>query len=92
VWSIERGGKIYRLTFSKSLAEYISSLIGPCEINRRTFMVGRRLEHSETSRSGLYAIVDCRKNMTLRITMFLEIATLLRADSRYIAEAWIMPD
>lgn len=87
IWSIERGGKLFRLTFSKSLAEHIAGKA--FDIVRRTFIKGRELQPGEQSRSGLYAIVDRRKGIVLRISLYREIAKLLTDSTRYIAEAWI---
>jgi hypothetical protein len=40
----------------------------------------------------LYALVSLKGNITLRISLIQEIAELQRDDnSRYIAEAWILP-
>lgn len=90
IWSIERGGKTYRLTFSKSLAEHIACRAKePFKIERRTFVKGRELSPGEQSRSGLYAIVDRRKGLVLRISMYREIAELMGVDTRYVAEAWL---
>lgn len=55
-------------------------------------MAGKRLATGESSKSGLYAIVDNRKDIVLRISMSREIAEMLTDTSRYVAECWIVPD
>jgi hypothetical protein len=81
---------VYRLTFSKSLAEHIQRHAGhPLDLRRRRFLVGRPLNRGEPSPSGAYAIVDARKGKTLRIALDADIADILRSDSRTVQEAWL---
>lgn len=92
VWALIKDGKVHRLTFSKSLAQHIQrSSPEPFEIQRVTFRTGKRLQHGEDSRSGLYAIMSTRKpDLALRITLFKDAAQLMTPDHwREIRECWI---
>jgi hypothetical protein len=83
---------LHRLTFSKSLADLIVSKETQYQLKRYEFKVGKILNKNEISKSGLYALVSLKGNITLRISLIQEIAELQRDDnSRYIAEAWILP-
>lgn len=60
------------------------------------FRLGKPLAHGETSRSGLYAITSAKpkdgNNLVLRITMCIDIATMLTQDKwRTIYECWLVP-
>lgn len=90
MWSLEDGRKTFRLTFSKSLAEYLQRLRPHLSLVRRTFTTGRALARGESSPSGAYAIVDTRKFKTLRITLDRRIADLLASDTRIVFEAWLL--
>jgi hypothetical protein len=89
VWSLEKNGRVHRLTFSKSLAEHIQANVPGLELNRREFLVGRRLAPGELSKSGAYAVLDARKGKILRITLFAQAAEIFRDEYRNIAEAWL---
>ena len=90
MWALEHAGKIYRLTFSKSLAEHIQRHAPiPLTLTRRRFITDARLAPGERSKSGAYAIIDTRKHKTLRIALDVQIADLLRSDSREVRAAWL---
>jgi hypothetical protein len=92
---LTKAGKLYRITFSKSLAEHIQRYCGPenLQIERVTFEIGRTLAPGEPSRSGLYAITSTRKDLKpLRITLFADAAALMTPDHwREIHECWLVP-
>lgn len=90
MWSLEREGRVHRLTFSLSLAEHIARLAGGLSIVRRRFTVGKALAPGEQSASGAYALVDVRKGKTLRLQIDLRVADLLRGESRRVHEAWLV--
>ena len=84
------GRRVYRITFSKSLADHMVRALGCYEVKRVTFRVGRELLPGEASRSQLYALVSKRSGAVLRISMVREIAEeLCDYDSRYLAECWL---
>jgi len=90
VWSIEANGKVHRLTFSRSLAEHINEQCGGrFDIVRRTFRTGRHLRAGEPSASGVYAVVDTRKFITLRLPLIQGAAEIMRSEWRTIQEAWL---
>jgi hypothetical protein len=85
---------LHRLTFSKSLAELIIKNMqnlkgdGKYEMKELMFIIGKRLNPDETSKSGLYALMT--KDYCLRISLDKRIADLHSKDeSRYLAEAWL---
>ena len=85
-----KGGRLYRLTFSKSLADHICRLAPGYTVERRKFVLGSRLVPNETSPSGLYAIVKEGTDWALRITTFQQLAESWRHSSRYIAGCWLI--
>jgi hypothetical protein len=89
---VVKAEKVFRLTFSKSLAEHIVAALGDdtFTLRRLSFRIGRRLELGDLSRSGAYAVVDVRKGATLRVSLDRDVAELMRSDSRYLAEAWVV--
>jgi hypothetical protein len=83
---------MYRVTFSRSLAEHINNKAGgKYKIQSVEIFPGRELAPGEKSATGVYALVARRKNKLLRCSLDYEIAQLLVADgsSRYLAEATI---
>lgn len=97
MYALVKGGKAYRFTFSRSLAEHIAGWCGPegLLVERVAFRVGRRLQAMEPSRSGLYAVCSTKTkddDLVLRITMQAEVAALLTPDHwREIRECWLEP-
>jgi hypothetical protein len=87
---IERAGRAYRLTFSRSLAAHIVATAGGGYAVRRVgFRVGRPLAPGQASASGIYAVLDRRKGTALRLSLIREAAELMRSESRDIAEGWL---
>lgn len=83
--------KLYRLTFSKTLAEYIANL-GNYQVRQFDLQIGKTLEPGEKSRSGIYAIVSKQKGIILRASLIQGIAELYRDESfREIKEAFLVP-
>lgn len=78
------GSKIHRITFSKSLAEFICQTNKDYNYKRMTFVLGKELSPGEKSPNGLYAIVKAKTNWTLRITFFQELAEEWRSSSRKV--------
>ena len=89
IWAVTDEKKLYRLTFSKTLAEYICEGQPSLKPKRVTFQIGRTLQSGEQSKTGLYAIMSRSKEIALRITLFKEVATMFESDSRYIREAFL---
>lgn len=90
IWAIVDDTKLYRLTFSKTLAEKICSYDSKLRIERVAFKTGKTLKSGEKSSSGLYGIMSTRKNIALRITMFKDLAEIFIEDgSCFIQEIWI---
>jgi hypothetical protein len=67
--------RLHRLTFSKSLALLIAEKTG-LQIGRWYYHVGEALEPGQTSPSGLYALLDAKSNLTLRISLDPQIAAI----------------
>ena len=68
----------------------MSTLDTGYSVKRCTFQLGRKLLPGDISRSGLYALVSAKSDITLRISLQREIAELLcDNDSRYLAECWV---
>lgn len=87
-----RGGRLHRITFSKSLAEHLQQYLPGSAVQRILFTVGPRLPPGQESPSGLYAIVSAKKDIVLRITLVKEVAAELSDEAtRYIAACWLAP-
>lgn len=90
VWGVVSGGRLFRLTFSRSLAERIAREI-QAETKQFRFVLGAVLKPGQRSSSGLYALVSKQKGIVLRISMFQEIAEMqLDPEFRYLQEVWLM--
>ena len=60
------------------------------EIAKTRFVIGKRLKHGESSKTGLYAIITENKGLTLRISLHKNVAEYFtECDSRYLAECWL---
>lgn len=82
-------GQIYRVTFSRSVAEHIARIHSkPLCVVRLQLRLGRRLAPGEVSRTGLYAIVSTRKSTILRVTLFQALAEGWRDVSRDVYECF----
>lgn len=82
---------IHRITFSKSLAKYI---IEKEKQNyfllEKNFILGKKLTDNESSKNGLYALMDKNKNIVLRISMNKEISKIhLDNNYRYLNEIYL---
>lgn len=83
--------QLYRLTFSKSLADLICQYKLEFQVERLSFKVGKKLEKDEKSKSGLYGIMDKRKGLTLRVAMSQELSDILcDYNWRYPVEVWLL--
>lgn len=82
--------KLYRLTFSRSLAEFLAG--DTYEIRIFNVVRGRIIARKERSASGLYGIVSASKHKLLRISLSKDHANLLCGDaSRYLIECTLAP-
>lgn len=89
IWGITDGNKLYRLTFSKSLAEFLAKLDPSYEVARFEFKIGRELDRNESSKSGVYALMS-NKGYALRMQLSQELSNIYRDDySRHIREVWL---
>lgn len=81
--------KLHRLTFSKSLADLISNKTG-LSTARFTYRVGEPLESGERSTTGLYALLDAKSDLCLRISLDPQIAAIhCDPQHRKLASAYI---
>lgn len=88
-YAVVRGGKLMRVTFSRSLADYIVSQTGD-RVFRVSFYTGKKLDPGHVSESGLYAVAKKSSGWVLRITMFHELAESWRHESREVYECRIV--
>jgi hypothetical protein len=73
--------KVYRLTFSKSLAEIIARDTG-MKIQRFNAIPGRLLDENETSKSGAYGVISRINGSLLRAPLIQPVAEMYR-DKQY---------
>lgn len=60
------------------------------ELRRFSYRIGRPLKIGEKSSSGLYALLDTKKQLCLRIALDSRISEMHAQDpSRSLAEAWL---
>ena len=89
-YAVVKDDKIYRLTFSKSLAKHITKVAGDgFQVKSVRFTTGKKLKDGEESSTGMYAIVSKRNDWTLRISLNRELAYYLVDESRYVAECFL---
>ena len=80
---------MYRLTFSKGLAEFLAKLDPSYEVARFEFKIGRELDRETPSRSGAYVLMS-DKGYVLRMQLSQELSNMYRDDmSRHIREVWV---
>ncbi len=102
VWGLVKDGRLHRLSFSFAVITHIKAILQDEAYGIRRFkIVGPRryLGLSEESRSGLYAIVDTRRDFILRIELDKRAAVLKtdysdergRRQWRMMAEVWLEP-
>lgn len=77
------------MTFSKSLAQYLTEKLSGSELKQFTFVVSKKLNSGEKSNSGLYGIVRKDDSWMLRITLFFELAEMSRDNTRDIVEVYL---
>lgn len=82
--------RLHRLTFSSSLATWLTKLDDSYKTMPFRYRRGRVLQPAESSKSGLYAIVGTKKDIVLRVSLFKEGAEILTGcDSRHIEEVFL---
>lgn len=83
---------MYRLTFSKSLADLICERSnGLYKVRRFDCVLGRPLNTTEQSVTGVYVVVSTLNGIVLRAPLFQEMANMYRDSSREIREAFLIP-
>lgn len=81
------GTRLHRLTFSKTVADFVASY-GDYEVHRFRIKRGRRLEKGETSQTGIYLTCTAKCGSPLRATLIKGIADIhYDEDSRVTYEA-----
>ena len=80
IYGIEDDEKLYRLTFSYSLAKLIVKNDSKLKITKYNyFQTGRKLDFNEIPKNGLYGICSSLKshnNLLLRVSLDIETAKL----------------
>lgn len=87
VWAlVDKNKCCYRLTFSKSLAEFIISSERPdLKLARIEYARGKRLGNSDTANSGIYGILSSQ-GIVLRASLIKEQALEYCSDTRSLIE------
>lgn len=83
------GTKFHRISFSKSLCEYLVKMVPDTWLVRVKLILGKVLAPLDKSATGLYAVCKAKNNWPLRITFFGEAAESWRDDSRIVRECFI---
>ena len=92
IWGIVDDTKLYRLTFSRSLADLICSYFNDAyKVKRFDCILGQPLLSHEASKTGLYAIQSRLNGAGLRVQMIRDIANMYRDDSIDVVEAYLVP-
>lgn len=81
--------KLYRITFSKSLAEYIVKINGFGYVKKIQLILTKELKPGESSSSGLFAICKAKSKWPLRVTLFKDMAKMWKNKSTSIFECYI---
>lgn len=89
IWGIVSESKLHRLTFSKSLAEFICANYGNYQLRRFNVIRGRRLQTGEVSKTGIYLIVSS-KGVILRASVIQGTAELYcDNETRFLYEGFL---
>lgn len=85
MYAIERNGFLYRLTFSKSLAEHICDKY-QYSLNSYNAVVGKLIQPGEQSTTGFYGLLSST-GILLRVSMIKEISEMhYDGESRFLCE------
>lgn len=82
-----KGNKVYRVTFSKSLADYIAGL-GQYRVEVVQLYLGKELKEGDKSKA-LYAVCKASNLWPLRVTFFHEAAEMWRNYSTKVYECYL---
>lgn len=83
--------RLHRLTFSKSLADFICATNPEYQVARFAYSIGRVLERGEVSSTGIYGIMSASKHYALRASLIKGTAELYTEDSsRYLRELHLL--
>lgn len=86
-----KGNRVLRLSFSKSLCDYIAKQVPGTEVKPIKIRVGNEIPPGNLSSNGLYAVCKV-SGWPLRVTMFQELAESWRHETRIVRECWIERD
>lgn len=90
MYGLTLNGKLYRLTFSKSLAEFLAK--DKYEIRIFKVIQGGEIPKDAISSSGLYGIVSSKSHKLLRLSLSKDFANFICRDKfRYLIECWLVP-
>lgn len=87
-------GKLYRISFSRSLLKYIRDTYFPnYDLVRFRYKVGHKLNYKEKSPNNVYAIMSSKNDKVLRISLIKEFAEeLCDYEYRYLSEVYLEVD
>lgn len=88
-YAIISNTSLLRITFSKSLADFILTLVPNTRLIKVQLFIGRELKQGEDSPNGLYAVCKANSGWPLRVTLFKQLASFWEDGSRNIREVWI---
>ena len=83
--------RLYRLTFSRSLAQHITQISNKpnLKVKRCKFVLGKELDKTTPTAAKLFAIVARKNSFCLRVSLIRELAHMLTDNTRYVTECWI---
>lgn len=81
--------KIYRITFSYSLAKLIAKNTGK-QIKRIKLVIGSQIIDLDKANSKLIAICKLKSGWPLRVTMFKEAAKMWQSSSTTLNECYVI--
>lgn len=73
-----------RVSFSKSVCEYLAARVEGCRVRPARLQAGPVLAPGETSPTGLYVLAKARSGWPLRVTLFQDLAEHWRDPSRVV--------
>ncbi len=92
IFAIRDEYRLYRLTFSRSLADHICKDHPGLWVESRRFVLGEVLGPNTVTGANLFAICSKSSGFCLRIALRRDLAELLTDDSRELREAWLITD
>lgn len=88
-YALVRDNKLFRFTFSRSLADHVALRSPGTRVVPARVRSGEELRYGARSPTGLYSVCKTASRWPLRVTLFPELADLWRDPSRVVCVCYL---